>query len=377
MLEEKRVLVTGGLGFIGSHCCKRLLELGYHITIADTVELPIKRNDPTSPLLKRGYQDVAKYLQSLYPGRVDFEKIDLRDQVALDALFAKYPNFIGVLHFAALCLVDESMQYPELYYDNNVNVTKNILNVMSKYHTDNLVFSSTCATYQSIDSENKTGVDEDCPQISSEEIFDISKLPTGVSPYGKSKKIAEDLILNQTLINSVIFRYFNVTGADSSGFIGDSKKPSQLLGQNVVREAERLSGNVSIVDRFELTFNPNINAGRGPIRDYIDVRDLVEAHILALEALNSKKLNGVEVFNLGTGKGSSVLDIVEAVEMEYSDIVIPRTYADKPRQGELEAIFANPSKAMQVLGWNIKHTFSDSVKAMRKWYKNHPNGWEK
>jgi UDP-glucose 4-epimerase len=321
------ILVTGGAGYIGSHAVKLLLEKGERVAVLDN--------------LSRGYSQAIETLQKKYG----------KDNL----LFFKADGKIkpeGIMHFAAFCLPNESMEKPEIYFENNVFGSLNLLEVMKENGIKNLVFSSTCAVY----GESKyLPMDEKHPL-------------SPINPYGESKLIVERMIgwFEKVYgLKSVVFRYFNVSGASADGIIGDSKKPSQLLVQNAVKGALG-------IEPFKLTC-PKVETVDGtPIRDYINVEDLVEAHAAALAYLKSGGES--EVFNLGTGRGNSVLEVVEVVKKTTG-----KSFPIEPgeaRKGEYAEVYADISKAKQILKWEPKKTIEDSVKALVKWYTNHPRGWE-
>lgn len=332
-----KILITGGAGYIGSHAVLTLLEKGYEVAIVDS--------------LFRGYREVVDVLVKKYgQAKVSFYEVDLRDKEKLDLVVKKVAP-VGVLHFAALCLVNESMEQPELYFENNDMGTLNLLNVLKNNQVKNLVFSSTCAVYGE---SQYLPVDE--------------KHPTKPSnPYGESKLIAEEMIKWFGKIYGLkytIFRYFNVAGAAADGLIGDSKKPSQLLMQNAVRGALG-------IEPFKLTCPEVKTPDTTPIRDYINVLDLAEAHVLAFEYLYNG--GGSEIFNLGTGKGNSVMEIINQVKMiTGADFPVERGEA---RKGEYAEIYANIGKAKSILGWEPKRTIKESVESLVAWYKNKPRGW--
>ncbi len=336
-MRQKKVMVTGGAGFIGSHAVSLLLQKGYKVAVLDN--------------LFRGYGEVVEVLAEKYGEEsVSLYNVDLRERSKVEEVI-KEVRPEGVLHFAALCLVNESMEDPGLYFENNDLGTLNLLEVLRKAGVDKLVFSSTCAVYGE---SHYLPVDE--------------KHPTNPSnPYGQSKLIAEEMIRWFGKIYGLkyaIFRYFNVAGADEEGVIGDSKRPSQLLMQNAVRGALG-------IEPFKLTCPKVDTPDTTPIRDYVNVLDLGEAHILAFEYL----VNGgaSETFNLGTGRGNSVLEIVNKVkEITGVDFPVERGEA---RKGEYAQIYADITKVKEILGWQPKRTIGDSVEALVKWYKNRPSGW--
>ena len=333
------ILVTGGAGYIGSHAVRLLLDKGEKVAVLDN--------------LFRGYGEVIEVLQEKYgKENLRFFKADLRNANDVDEVMKKVKPEV-VMHFGALCLVNESMEMPGLYFENNVGGSLNLLEAMVKNKIKNLVFSSTCAVY----GENRyLPVDEKHPLS-----------PT--NPYGRSKLMVEQMIEWYAKVydlNYVIFRYFNVAGASSDGLIGDSKRPSQLLVQNAVRGALG-------IEKFKLTC-PKVETKDGtPIRDYVNVEDLAEAHFLA-----SKYLAGggkSEVFNLGTGQGNSVLEVVEKVK-EVTGISFEVGKGEE-RKGEYGAVYADINKVKKVLKWQPEKTLKDSVATLAKWYKRRPNGWKK
>jgi len=330
------VLVTGGGGYIGSHAVKRLLKDGHTVVAFDN--------------FSRGWREPLEILKKY--GTLYVIEGDITKEGDLKMLFQKY-KINTVMHFAALCSVDESMRKPELYFKSNVSGTANLLEAMTEAGVEKLIFSSTCAVYGNA------------------EYLPINEVhPTKpLNPYGESKLLAEQEIekfVEEKGLHFVILRYFNVCGADSDGEIGDSKKPSELLVQNAVR------GALGIED-FKLTC-PNVNTRDGtPIRDYIDVEDLVEAHIKALSYLEQGKPSGI--FNLGNGKGWSVKEIIDVVKKELgTDFVINK---GEQRKGEYGEVYADIKKAKTLLKFIPKKTLTGSVKSLVKWYYNKPNGYEK
>ena len=333
-----KILITGGAGYIGSHAVKLMLEKGNKVVVVDN--------------LYRGYIEAVKTLQKKFgEGNLVFYKADLRNyQKINEILKTEKPD--AIMHFAALCLVNESMEKAEDYFENNVYGSLNLLKAMVANKINNIVFSSTCAVYGE---SQYLPVDEKHPLI-----------PT--NPYGESKLLVEKILKwfgECHGLRYAILRYFNVSGSSSDGLIGDSKKPSQLLVQNAVRGALG-------IEPFNLTC-PKVKTKDGsPIRDYINVEDLVEAHRIALRRLINKKSS--EIFNLGTGKGNSVLEVVDQVKkITGSNFPVGKVEA---RKGEYAEIYANISKAKKILGWKPKRTIKDSVNSLVLWYKSHPKGWK-
>lgn len=334
-MKKSTILVTGAGGYIGSVATYLLLREGYQVVGLDN--------------FKNGYEQPLKLLQKKFgKPKLTYYKKDLLKP--LDSIFKKH-NFDAVLHYAALCKVSESMEQPEMYFSNNVCGTQNLLTAMFKYKVSKLVFSSTCAVYAPAE---YLPVDD--------------KHPTGPeSPYGESKLLVEKILrwyAELGKLNYLSLRYFNVCGASDDGLIGDSKKPSTLLFQSAVRGALD-------IEPFYLTYKEVDTPDGSPVRDYINVVDLNEAHLLALDYL----FNGgkSETVNLGTGKGNSVLEIVNTVQKTLG--VSFKAERDKPRKGEATKIFADTQKAKKLLGWVPTRSIQDSINSLVKWYKKQPQGW--
>lgn len=332
----KKILITGGAGYIGSHAVKLFLEKQFKVVSFDN--------------FSRGYKEPLEILKKF--GKHKIVKGDLRNKKDIQKVFSE--NKIDmVIHFAALCSVNESMEQPELYFENNVTGSFNLFEAMRKTGVKNIIFSSTCATY----GETKyLPVDEKHPQN-----------PT--SPYGESKMLTEKMLRwygDLRDFKYVILRYFNVCGADTDGTIGDSKKPSSLLVQNAVRGAMGIAP-------FFYTYQKVDTSDGSPTRDYVDVEDLVSAHYLAYEYLQKKSIKS-EIFNLGNGTGWSVKEIVSKVEKEFGKKIDKQK--SKARKGEDAKIYADSSKAFKILKWKPKKTIQDSILSMKRWYEKHPNGYK-
>lgn len=334
----KRILVTGAGGYIGSIATYLLLQKGYEVLALDN--------------FNTGYRQPLELLQEKF-GEKQLKVVEFDLKGYVHSVFEQEKNIDAVLHYAAHCKVDESMKRPQKYFSNNVVGTQNLLRAMLAHGVNKIIFSSTCAVYGEA---QYVPIDE--------------KHPTAPeSPYGESKKMSETIMQwygRQVGLSYVILRYFNVCGASDDSLIGDSKKPSVLLVQNAVRGAMGL-------EPFKLTYSEVDTADKSPIRDYINVVDLNEAHIVALEKL----LNGDmrETINLGTGTGNSVLEIVHKVEQSTGK-TIPLEKGEA-RQGESAKMIANIDKAKAVLGWTPKRKIGQTVESLVKWYADHPNGWEK
>jgi len=334
----KKILITGAGGYIGSVACNLFLETGYEVVGIDNYI--------------RGFKGPLQQLQSKYgEEKIRFYEVDIR--TGINAVFEKESGINTVIHYAAFCDVGESELHPELYFGNNIAITVALLEAMHKYNVKKIVFSSTCAVY----GEPKNDfIDESHP------------VDPSSHPYSSSKYMSERIInwyFKIHRINYVLLRYFNVCGATDDGSIGDSKKPSFHLMQNAVRGALG-------IDEFKLTC-PKVNTSDGtPIRDYVNVVDLNNAHIKAVEYLDTR--NEPDIFNLGTGVGNSVLEIVAVVKKitgKEFEIV-----QGELRKGDVSRAVASNEKISSILGWKPTHSLEDSVKSLVTWYTSHPHGWE-
>lgn len=332
---KSKILVTGAGGYIGSVAAYTLLQKGYEVIGFDN--------------FSTGYKGPLELLMKRFPETFRFYEGDLRTSV--ENVFKNEKDISAVLHYAASCLVDESMKNPAKYFDNNVGGTNCLLKAMSEADVRNIIFSSTCAVYGEA---QYIPIDE--------------KHPLGPSqPYGVSKMMVEEMIKWYGKLKNmhyVILRYFNVCGASDDGVIGDSKKPSTLLVQNAVRGALG-------IEPFNLTCPEVDTPDKTPIRDYVNVVDLNEAHIKALEYIFSGGKN--DIINLGTGSGNSVLEIVNKVQ-EVCGVKF-EIGKSVPREGDDAKKIADIAKAKLILGWEPKRSISDSITSLTRWYKAHPQGW--
>jgi UDP-glucose 4-epimerase len=329
------IIVTGGGGYIGSHAVKRLLKDGNKVIVLDN--------------FYRGYKEPLEILKKY--GELVVCEGDITKKDEIKKAF-NYGDIDAVMHFAALCLVDESVREPAKYFKINTEGTVNLLEVMEEFGVKKIIFSSTCAVY----GEAKyLPIDENHPT-------------NPLNPYGESKLRAAREIEKFGELHGfkyVLLRYFNVCGADPEGEIGDSKKPSELLVQNAVRGALG-------IEPFKLTC-PQVNTPDGtPVRDYVDINDIIDAHVLALKYLNQ---NGSSItVNLGTGKGWSVKEIVSEVESETGKVF--EIIHGNTRQGEYATVFADNKLAYNTLGWAPKRTLKDSIKSLVQWYQKKPDGYK-
>lgn len=333
-----KILITGAGGYIGSVATYILLEEGFEIIAVDS--------------FSTGYREPLEVLQRKYGAdKLKLYELDLTKGDIL-SIFDKEQGIDAVIHYAAYCLVDESMKKPQKYFFNNIVGSLNLLSAMLSKGVKNLVFSSTCAVYGE---SQYVPINEEHPTKPS-------------SPYGESKKIVEDIIKWTSRLeglNFVILRYFNVCGASDDGLIGDSKKPSMLLVQNVVRGALN-------IEPFFLTYPEVDTQDKSPIRDYINVVDLNLAHKKAVEYLLSGGVS--EIINLGTGQGNSVLEIVKAVQkVTGKDFKVER---GNIRKGDPARLIASIDKAKKILDWEPTRTLENSINSLVSWYKNNPQGWK-
>lgn len=335
------VLLTGGAGYIGSHAAVELLNNDYDIVIIDN--------------LSNSHIESIRRIKEITKKDFQFYQMDLLDREALEKLFQKH-NFTSVMHFAGLKAVGESVKIPLTYYYNNITGTINLLEVMSENKVKNLVFSSSATVYG------------DPIQIPINESHPIS----ATNPYGRTKlmieEILRDLYISDNSWRIAILRYFNPVGAHESGRIGEDPKgiPNNLvpyITQVAIGKREKL-----------YVFGNDYDTPDGTgVRDYIHVVDLVKGHIKALEYLNEHE--GIEAFNLGTGKGYSVLEMVKAFS-EVTEKEIPYEIVDR-RPGDIATCYADPGKAEKLLGWKAEKDLLQMCEDSWRWQKNNPNGYLK
>ncbi|XP_030470654.1 probable UDP-arabinose 4-epimerase 2 isoform X1 [Syzygium oleosum] len=337
------VLVTGGAGYIGSHAALRLLKDSHRVTIVDN--------------LSRGNIGAVKVLEKLFPepGRLQFINADLGDPQAVNKIFAENA-FDAVIHFAAVAYVGESTLDPLRYYHNITSNTLVVLEAMASHGVKKLIYSSTCATYGE---PKKMPITEKTPQLP-------------INPYGKAKKMAEDIIRDFSKNSDmavVILRYFNVIGSDPEGRLGEAPRPE-------LREHGRISGACfdaasGIITGLKVR-GTDYNTPDGTcIRDYIDVNDLIDAHMKALANAESRQ---VKTYNVGTGKGKSVKEFVEACKIA-TGVDIKVEYLDR-RPGDYAEVYSDPSKIRQDLNWTAQYTdLQLSLKIAWRWQKSHRNGY--
>ena len=333
---KHKILVTGGTGYIGSHTVVELQQAGYDVVIIDN--------------LSNSNIGVLDGIEKITGIRPEFVEGDVTDMATLRKLFEEHPGIEGIINFAASKAVGESVQKPLLYYRNNLVSLMNLLQLMPEFGTKGIVFSSSCTVYGEPD---KNPIDESAP------------IKPATSPYGNTKQISEEIITDYIKsgapIKSILLRYFNPVGAHPSAEIGELP-----LGvpQNLVPYLTQAAAGI----RKELTvFGNDYNTPDGScIRDYIDVVDLAKAHVIAMKRmLDMPETESVEIFNLGTGRGLSVLELIESFE-RATGVKVPHKIGAR-REGDIEKIWADPKKANNVLGWKAEAPIDDTMRNAWAW----------
>jgi len=334
-----KVLVTGGTGYIGSHTVVELQKEGFEVIIVDN--------------LSNSNIDVLNGIEKITGIRPAFENIDCVDYVSMDRMFEKYNNIEAIIHFAASKAVGESVEKPLMYYRNNLVSLINLLQLMPIHKIKNFVFSSSCTVYGQPDI---LPVTEEAP------------IKPALSPYGNTKQIGEEIIRDTIHANpcyqSIILRYFNPIGSHASGEIGELPNgvPNNLL-PFVTQTAIGLRKQLQV-------FGDDYNTPDGScIRDYIHVVDLAKAHVIAVKRLLAD-LPGtqVETYNLGTGRGLSVLEIIDTFE-KVTGVDVPYRIVGR-REGDIEKVWADPSYANNVLGWKASETVEETLRSAWVWEHN-------
>ena len=330
-----KILVTGGLGFIGSHTVVELQNQGFEVVIVDD--------------LSNSSEDVLNGIVAITNKKPLFEKLDLREKAKVQEFFKKHQDISGVIHFAASKAVGESVGMPLEYYENNIGSLVYLLQELKKLPEANFIFSSSCTVY---------GQAEKMP------ITEDAAIQTAMSPYGNTKQIGEEIITDAakvTNINAILLRYFNPIGAHPSAEIGE-------LPLGVPQNLVPFITQTGLGLRTELSvFGDDYPTPDGTcVRDYIHVVDLAKAHVIAMKRLLDKKnLDKVEVFNLGTGTGSSVLEVIHAFE-KVSGQKLPYKIVPR-REGDITSAYANTDKANNVLGWKAQSTLDEAMESAWKW----------
>ena len=334
---KQTILVTGGTGFIGSHTTVELIEAGYEVVIVDN--------------LSNSKIEVLDGIEKITGVRPAFEQVDLRDKAATEVVFQKYPKIEGIIHFAASKAVGESVQKPLLYYRNNIVSLINLLELMPQYNVKGIIFSSSCTVYGQPKPEILP-VTEEAPH------------QKATSPYGNTKEINEQIIFDYihsgANIKSIVLRYFNPIGAHPSALIGE-------LPNGVPNNLIPFVTQTAMGIRKELTiFGNDYNTPDGTcIRDYIYVVDLAKAHVAAMARVLDKETDAIEYFNIGTGKGNSTKEIVDAFE-RATGVKLNWKFGPR-REGDIEKIWGNVDKANNVLGWKAEAKLEDVLASAWKW----------
>jgi len=335
---KQTILVTGGTGFIGSHTTVELQQAGYRVVIVDN--------------LSNSKAEVVDGIEKITGARPAFEQADCCDLAAMDAVFAKYPDIKGIIHFAASKAVGESVQKPLLYYRNNLTSLINLLELMPKHGVKGIIFSSSCTVYGQPTAENLP-------------VTEAAPIQKALSPYGNTKQVNEEIIYDYihsgAPIKSIVLRYFNPIGAHPSALIGELPNgvPMNLI-PFVTQTAIGLRKELKI-------FGNDYNTPDGTcIRDYIYVVDLAKAHVKAMErVLDTEGTDAIEYFNIGTGRGVSTLEVVEGFE-KATGVKLPWSYAPR-REGDIEKVWGNVDKANKILGWKADTPLDDVLRSAWRW----------
>lgn len=330
-----KIVVTGGLGFIGSHTVVELQNEGFEVIAIDN--------------LSNSSLEVLTGIERITGKKPIFENIDLREKAAVQKFFATHTDISGVIHFAASKAVGESVENPLLYYENNISALIYMLQELTKLTSANFIFSSSCTVYGQAE---KMPITEDAP------------IQTALSPYGNTKQIGEEIITDTSRVsalNAILLRYFNPIGAHESAEIGELPLGvPQNLVPFITQTAMGLRQELSVFGNDYPTVDGTA------IRDYIHVVDVAKAHVIAMQRLlNKKNMDSVEIFNLGTGKGSSVLEVIQSFEKVTGQKLNYKIVGR--REGDITEAYANTDKANTILGWKTTLNLDDSLKSAWKW----------
>lgn len=337
VLNFMAVLVTGGAGYIGSHTCLELLKSGYTVIVIDN--------------LSNSQKESLERVKELTGKNITFYHAELMDKNVLDKIFTKH-SIDSVIHFAGLKAVGESVKKPLMYYQNNLISSLTLFEVMQRHNVKKLVFSSSATVY---------GVPETIP-------IQESAPRSTTNPYGTTKlmieQILEDLVISDPEWDISLLRYFNPVGADGSGRIGED--PNDVPNNLMPYITKVAAGQLEELSIFGKDYDTADGTG---IRDYIHVVDLAKGHLKALEYSNS----GIEAFNLGTGIGSSVIDLIHTFEAA-TGIRVKHKFVSR-RAGDVAKSYADPTKAKEVLGWKAEKSLYDMCKDAWHWQSQNPNGY--
>jgi len=327
-----KVIVTGGLGYIGSHTVIELLQLGHQVVVVDN--------------LSNSKEWIKDRIEIISKKNFDFFQDDVNDYEAMDAIFKNH-NIDGVIHFAAYKAVGESVAFPEKYYENNISGLVNLLRVVNNHQVQKFIFSSSCTVYGNT---SNNPVNENAPIVEAE------------SPYGTTKIIGERILQDISKFRDlkvILLRYFNPVGAHPTGLIGEL--PLGIPNNLVPFITQTAAG---IREKLTVYGNDYDTPDGTAVRDYIHVQDLALAHVKALD-YTAKMTKNLDFFNIGTGEGNTVLEVIQAFEKVNNKTV---SYEIGPRrEGDVEKIWADNQKALQVLGWQPKYTIEDMMLHAWKW----------
>ncbi len=335
-MEKKRILVTGGTGYIGSHTSVELINAGYDIVIIDN--------------LSNSNREVLDGIEAISGVRPAFVEGDCTDMATMRRVFTEYPGIQGIINFAASKAVGESVEKPLLYYRNNLNTLLNLLDLMPEFGVKGIVFSSSCTVY---------GEPDENP------VTENSPIKPATSPYGNTKQICEEFITDSIKAGApygaVILRYFNPVGAHPSALIGELPNG---VPQNLVPYLTQTA--IGIRKELSVFGNDYDTPDGSCIRDFINVVDLAKAHVTAVARLVEGTNKGeAEIFNLGTGNGVSVLELINAFE-SATGVKVPHKIVGR-RTGDIEKVWAEPSHANNVLGWKADTPLEETMRSAWAW----------
>lgn len=335
------ILVTGGAGYIGSHTLIELIEAGYTPVVVDN--------------LSNSSPEALKRVEKITGAKIPFHKLDLRNEEELEKVFAEH-KFDAIIHFAGLKAVGESVKKPLEYYSNNIDSTLSTLKLALQYKVPKFIFSSSATVY---------GTPVELP------LKETSRTGVGITnPYGQTKymieQILQDVVAANPNLQVTILRYFNPVGAHKSGLIGED--PNGLPNNLLPYVSQVAVGKLPEVGVFGDDYDTPDGTG---VRDYIHVVDLAKGHVAALKSAQ----NGVSVYNLGTGQGTSVLELINAFSKAAGK---PIPYVIKPRRpGDIASCYASGNKALSELGWKTELTINDACRDSWRWQSGNPDGYEK
>lgn len=340
MIFKEKVLVTGGCGYIGSHTCLYLIENGYEPIIVDN--------------LCNSNTEVLNRIKSIIGYKPIFYELDVRDENALDEVFCAH-DIKSVIHFAGLKAVGESVEKPDLYYDNNIGSTNTLLKIMNKHNVKNIIFSSSATVY---------GNPKRVPIYENDPIGEVT------NPYAETKVkieyLLQDLANHDKTMNIGILRYFNPIGAHKSGLMGENPKG---IPNNLMPYVTQVA--IGLRDHLNVFGNDYDTRDGTCIRDYIHVCDLARGHVLTLNKLHQN--SGLVIYNLGTSIGTTVLELVNAFE-KANKIIIKKEFAPR-RAGDIAECYANCDKAYKEIGFKTEFNIVDCCRDSWNWQKKNPNGF--